>query len=195
MFYRIAVWIGLLLFSPLASAHVVESETGFLSGMMHPVLGLDHLLAMLSVGVVSAQIGGRAIWTVPATFVSVMVIGGILGVMEVPIPAVEIGIALSVFALGVAIAAHRRAPILATQAFVAFFAIFHGHAHGTEMPWTASPVLYALGFVVGTSSIHIMGVLIGHILSRTETRMALLRYIGAGMAGVGAHLLIGVASG
>ena len=132
---------------------------GFLVGLLHPVLGFDHLLAMLSVGILSAQIGGKAIWTVPATFVGVMALGGLLGLTGLNLTATEIGIAISVILLGLAIALERRLPILIAMLGVGFFAIFHGYAHGAEMPDTAQPVLYAFGFLTGTILIHIAGVL------------------------------------
>ena len=107
---------------------------GFLSGLVHPVLGYDHLLAMLSVGILSAQIGGRAIWTVPATFVGVMALGGVLGLIDIGITITELGIAFSLVILGSVIASERRLPVLLAMIGVGFFAIFHGYAHGTEMP-------------------------------------------------------------
>lgn len=145
---------------------------------------------MISVGILSAQMSGRAIWTVPLTFVSVMLIGGILGIQGMPLFSVELGIAFSVLALGVALAAEKKlSPILA-MIFVGCFAIFHGHAHGTEMPYMAEPVLYACGFVAGTAVIHIAGVLIGIFSKKFCHGDQLLRYAGAGIAGIGFHLII-----
>ena len=177
------------LLSSLAYTHEVGG-TGFLSGLMHPVLGFDHFLAMVSVGIWSAQIGGRAIWYVPATFVSFMIIGGIMGMSEVEIPMVEIGIALSVFLLGVAIATERFVAVWIGLIFVSFFGIFHGHAHGVEMPLIINPILYTIGFVLGTAMIHILGVIIGIFATRTERYASFLRYIGAGIAGIGLHIFI-----
>lgn len=150
-----------LLFPSLAFAHGTLKTGGFVSGLTHPVLGFDHLLAMISVGILSAQMGGRAVWTVPLTFVSVMLVGGFIGTLGLPLFSVELCIALSVFALGVALAAEKKLAPKHAMTFVGFFAIFHGHAHGTEMPQLSNPFLYALGFVVGTSLIHIAGVLVG----------------------------------
>jgi len=181
---------ALLLITSSAHAHVIEGAGGFLAGLTHPVLGFDHLLAMLSVGMLSAQMGGRAIWTVPATFVTVMLLGGVLGMMDVPLISVEIGIAASVLALGVAIAAERKLPPLLAMLFVGVFAVFHGHAHGAEMPDIAKPALYALGFVSGTAGIHITGVFVGLIADRTKRGRELLRFAGAGIAGIGVHLLL-----
>ena len=164
---------------------------GFTAGLTHPVLGFDHLLAMLSVGILSAQMGGQAIWRVPLTFVLVMLGGGILGINGVPIISVELGIAFSVLALGVAIALEKKLPPLLAMVFVGIFAIFHGHAHGTEMPSLSKPVFYACGFVLGTAGIHVAGVLIGIIAERLKDGGQLLRYAGAGIAGIGFHLIVG----
>lgn len=181
---------ALAIFPTIAFAHEMEGGGGFMSGLSHPVLGFDHLLAMLSVGILSAQMGGKAIWKVPATFVVVMLFGGILGMQEVAIISVELGIAFSVLALGIAIAAAKKlSPVLA-MVFVGFFAIFHGHAHGSEMPYLAKPVFYALGFVVGTAAIHIAGVVIGMVTERYQQGQQLLRYVGAGIAGIGFYLLL-----
>ena len=164
---------------------------GFTAGLMHPVLGFDHLLAMLSVGILSAQMGGQAIWRVPLTFVLVMLGGGVLGINGVPMISVELGIAFSVLALGVAIVLEKKLPSLLAMVFVGIFAIFHGHAHGTEMPSLSKPLFYACGFVLGTAGIHVAGVLIGIIAERLKDGGQLLRYAGAGIAGVGFHLIIG----
>ncbi|MDX1378653.1 MAG: HupE/UreJ family protein [Anaerolineales bacterium] len=153
---------------------------GFLSGLVHPVLGYDHLLAMLSVGVLSAQIGGRAIWTVPATFVGVMALGGALSLIDIGLGATELGIAISLVLLGAIIAAERTLPVRLAMLGVGFFAIFHGYAHGTEMPTTAEPVLYALGFLTGTALIHIAGVVIGDISGHYERGKTILR-VGGGL--------------
>lgn len=166
------------------------TQGGFMSGFSHPILGLDHLLAMVSVGILSTQMGGRAIWSVPFVFVVVMLLGGALGIQGVPIFSVEVGIAFSVFALGIAIVAEKKAPSMLAMLLVAVFAIFHGHAHGTEMPHLAQPILYALGFFVGTASLHIVGVLIGVFANKTNVGDQFLRYTGAGIAGIGFYLLV-----
>ncbi len=158
----------------------------FVSGITHPVLGPDHLLAMLSVGIVSAQIGGRAIWTVPATFVVVMALGGIFGIAVGELEGIEFGIALSVVALGVAILIGKRFPILVAMGFVALFALFHGFAHGVEMPLTAQPVLYAAGFMLATAGIHIAGVFMGDIPQHYEKGNYVLRAGGGFVALIGA---------
>ncbi|AVT47305.1 HupE/UreJ family protein [Shewanella baltica] len=188
--------IGLLLLLTLCwiapvSAHEIHSGGGFMSGFNHPVLGFDHLLAMLSVGMLSTQLGGRAIWTVPLAFVVFMLVGGILGLYAIAVPFVEIGIALSVLLLGLAIAFDRQIPLLFAMAFVGVFAIFHGHAHGAEMPALASPVLYALGFLFGTAVIHLGGVMIGLGMQRLTGKRNLMRVTGAAIAAMGGYLLAG----
>jgi len=165
---------------------------GFLSGMVHPVLGYDHLLAMLSVGILSAQIGGRAIWTVPSTFVSVMALGGLLGVIDIGLNVTELGIAISLVILGLVIAAERSISTRIAMIGVGFFAIFHGYAHGAEMPNTAQPFLYALGFLVGTALIHIAGVVIGDIARHYERGKIILRVGGAMIAFVGLLFIFGI---
>jgi urease accessory protein len=165
---------------------------GFLSGLLHPVLGYDHLLAMLSVGILSAQIGGRAIWTVPATFVIVMGFGGMLGLLDIGITITELGIAFSLVILGSIIASERRLPIVLAMIGVGFFAIFHGYAHGTEMPQTAQPATYASGFLTGTALIHITGVLIGDISKRYQRGPQVLRIGGGLIAIVGLMFIFGI---
>jgi len=170
----------------------------FIGGLTHPVLGPDHFLAMVSVGILSAQIGGRAIWTVPATFVVVMALGGLLGLLAVPLSAVEVGIGFSVLVLGIAIAADRRLPMMvAMVAMVAmlavgFFAIFHGYAHGAEMPLVAEPMRYAAGFLCGTAALHVLGVIIGDIPRHYAGGKLVLRFIGGAIAGIGSWFVLGM---
>jgi len=173
----------------LVWAHDLNGGGGFMAGFGHPVLGLDHLLAMVCVGILSAQMGGRAIWSVPSVFVGVMLIGGVLGMEGVPLISVELGIAFSVFALGLALVAEKKAPPRLAILLVAIFAIFHGHAHGTEMPHLAEPALYALGFFIGTATLHIFGVLIGLFSKKINHGELLLRYLGAVITGVGVYLM------
>ena len=163
----------------------------FIAGLTHPVLGLDHFLAMVSVGIVSAQIGGRAIWTVPTTFVSVMAVGGVLGWLDIGLTAIESGIAISVLGLGLAIAADKRLPISIAMTAVGFFAIFHGYAHGAEMPTVARASTYAIGFLTGTAVLHITGLVIGDISQHYARGKLLLRIAGAGIAAAGAAFLVG----
>lgn len=182
-----------LLLSGGARAHEnVSAEYGsFLGGLSHPVLGIDHFLAMVCVGILSAQIGGRAIWTVPATFVIVMALGGLLGMNDVGLGAIELGIASSVLVLGLAIAADRRFPVMLVLAAVGFFAVFHGYAHGLEMPTVANPVEYSIGFMTGTAGLHLLGVLIGDIARRYARGHTVMRVIGGAVAGIGAWYITG----
>lgn len=185
--YAVLVFLSL---PSLLYAHTGYGGGGFVSGLMHPVLGFDHLLAMVSVGILSAQMGGQAIWKVPATFVMVMMIGGILGISGVGIPVSEYGIAASVLFLGVALFAERKLPVAFAMIFVGFFAVFHGYAHGVEMPEIARPLYYSLGFTAGTALIHIFGVLIGYFATKSRTGSNLLRFAGAGIAGIGLYILM-----
>lgn len=186
--------LGLSLIPTVAYAHDGSQVPfgGFLAGLVHPVLGYDHLLAMLSVGILSAQIGGRAIWTVPATFVSVMAVGGLLGYINIGLTATELGIAASLILLGLIIAAEQKLPVRLAMLGVGFFAIFHGYAHGSEIPTTSEPVLYALGFLTGTALIHIAGVVIGDIAKHYQRGRIMLRAGGALIAVTGVLFIAGV---
>ncbi len=177
--------------SMVANAHGVEGG-GFINGIKHPVFGIDHLLAMVAVGTLSVQLGGRAIWAVPLTFISVMVIGGIMGMFGIPFFALETGIALSVLVLGVAIAFDKKMPTILSMLFVGFFAVFHGYAHGAEIPNLATPALYAAGFVLATAFLHIVGISIGTISRQISHDSMLLRFLGAGVAGIGFSILFGL---
>jgi len=181
--------LSLLILPTSLFAHTGLEALGFSSGFTHPVLGLDHLLAMLSVGMLSAQMGGRAIWTIPATLVGFMLVGGVLGMIAVPFFSVEIGIAVSVLALGLAIAADKKIPVLLAMVGVGFFALFHGHAHGEEMPISAQPFLYALGFILGTALITLSGVAIGWTATRIPRATTILRFGGAFIALLGFFFL------
>lgn len=174
----------------VALAHEPAGGGGFVSGLSHPVLGLDHLLAMVLVGVVSAQLGGRALWSVPLTFVVVMIAAGALGIAGIPLFSVETGIAVSVVALGLAVAADRAVPTLVAMTIVGVFALFHGHAHCTEMPAAAQPFAYAAGFVIGTAALHVAGLLAGGTARHLPAGPQVLRYAGAIVAGMGLHILI-----
>jgi urease accessory protein len=168
-----------------AQAHIVAGEaTGFLSGVLHPVSGLDHILAMVSVGVWGAQLGAPAIWILPVTFPVMMAFGGLLGFLGMPLPATEIGIALSMVVLGGAVMLAARPPLPVVMAIVAFFAIFHGYAHGTELPRGENALLYSLGFVVATGFLHLVGITIG-LVHRWSWGERALRLAGSavGLAG------------
>lgn len=164
----------------------------FLAGLTHPVLGLDHLLAMISVGIVSAQIGGRAIWTVPATFVVMMAVGGLLGLFAIPMLPIELGIALSVLILGAVIALNWSLPVPVAMVAVGIFGIFHGYAHGAEMPEIADAWRYAGGFLTSTAIIHLIGVLIGDIPTRYEYQNISFGIIGVAIAICGLLFIVGV---
>ena len=165
---------------------------GLLGGLSHPFFGLDHMLAMIAVGALSAQMGGRALWAVPASFVTVMFLGGVLGIFGLPLPFVEYAIAASVVILGLTILLERKMSEHIAMALVAFFAIFHGHAHGVEMPYAASALTYTLGFLVSTVTLHLIGLALGHYAIKSKSGGgALLRISGAIVALVGSYLLWG----
>ena len=139
---------------------------GFASGFEHPLSGPDHLLAMFSVGLWGAQMGGRPVWSLPVTFPLIMCIGGVLGIAGVALPGIQLGIALSIIVLGGAIAAEWKAAEWLAVVIVAFFAIFHGYAHGAELPQAVDPAAYAVGFVVSTGMIHLFGIAVGLAVGR-----------------------------
>ena len=172
------------------------TDAGIFAGLLHPFLGLDHLLAMVAVGLLSAQMGGRAIWTVPATFVGVMAVGGGLGLIDIGLPGVEYGIVLSVVILGAALAAQRDLPAKGAMAFVGFFALFHGYAHGLELPsqsdTTQEIFIYVFGFLVATATLHLIGALIGQLATSSARGNNILRLSGATIAIVGVFLLFNI---
>lgn len=167
-----------------AEAHILQGEAGgFLHGFEHPLSGLDHLLAMFCVGLWGAQMGGRAVWSLPIAFPLIMVVGGMMGIAGVPLPAVESGIALSIIVLGAAIALVWRPPEWLAVLVIGVFAIFHGYAHGAELPTAADPADYAIGFVVATGLIHLAGIAVGLAFQRLrggELSRALGGLIGLG---------------
>jgi urease accessory protein len=161
-FVNYSLTLILMLAPTTALAHTGHGDTtGFVQGFFHPVSGIDHVLAMVAVGIFAAHLGGPALWAVPLTFVTMMAAGGALGMAGVAIPYVEIGIGLSVVALGLAIALGVSLPVVGAMALVGLFAIFHGHAHGAEMPDTASGFAYGPGFVVATAALHAVGIGLG----------------------------------
>jgi urease accessory protein len=178
-----------------AFAHTgVGPAGGFAHGLAHPISGLDHMLAMVMVGVLAWQIGGRALWLVPATFVLVMALGGMLGVAGVDLPFVEAGIAVSVIVLGAIVAAGIKAPTAVAMGIAALFAVFHGHAHGSEMPADAGGLAYGLGFMLGTALLHLAGIGAGLLIGRIAERHGPLAMRAAGGAAVvaGVGILTGV---
>ncbi len=188
-----AAWLSLPS-AALAHENQVIRLGSFFGGFLHPVLGLDHFIAMMSVGIVSSMLGGSAIFTVPGLFVAAMAIGGAVGRIGIGLGtgAIETGIAVSVVLLGAAMAVDRRLPVRAVMAAVAFFGFFHGYAHGAEIPEIAGPVAYAAGFLIGTAMIHLVGVLIGEIARHYSAGRSVLRAGGAGFVAIGALFLGGV---
>ncbi len=170
----LAIWI-LMLFWPLAAwAHVESGQAGgFASGLLHPVSGLDHVLAMVAVGMWGAQLGQPAMWLLPVAFPMMMALGGMLGLIGVPVPGIEIGIAVSGIVLGALILGQMKMPTPVALGIVAFFAIFHGHAHGTELAAGQNAILYSLGFVIATGTLHAAGITLGLIHRWNAGRVAL----------------------
>ena len=189
---NIFIYVTCLIVYPLpVLAHNFTGMVGFYDGISHPVLGLDHFLAMISVGIVSAQIGGKAIWTVPATFVSIMTIGGVFGFLLIidEYFFVEVGIVLSVILLGFGISIEKKIPTKLIMVFIGIFGLFHGTAHGIEVPAAANPLLFVLGFVCGTTALHLFGVGIGYFSIKTTLSLILLRLTGISFAIYGLYLL------
>jgi urease accessory protein len=188
-----ALTLVALVLSGAAQAHTGEGvQGGLVSGFTHPLLGWDHLVAMVAVGLWGVFLGRPALWILPVAFPLVMAFGGALGVAGMPLPAVEAGIALSGVILGLLVALGARAPLWAAVAIVGGFAIFHGHAHGTELPEAASPFAYALGFVVATGLLHLAGIGFGALANRPGGTYA-VRAAGVLIAAVGAAFLTGIA--
>ncbi|NVJ91261.1 MAG: HupE/UreJ family protein [Methylocystaceae bacterium] len=176
-----------------ALAHTgVGSVSGFSAGFGHPIGGLDHVLAMVAVGILAAQLGGKSAWLVPASFVTMMVIGGILGINGVHVPFVELGIVGSVIILGAVIALGRELPMGLAMALVGLFAIFHGHAHGTEMPMDASGLEYAFGFIIATTILHAAGIGLSFGVQHLANKIAPLavRISGGAITACGLALLL-----
>jgi urease accessory protein len=176
-----------------ASAHTGEGVIGgFASGFVHPLAGLDHLVAMVGVGLWGAFLGRPAIWLLPVVFPLVMAFGGALGIAGVPLPGVEVGIALSAVAIGACVALALRPPLWVAALVVGAFAIFHGHAHGTELPNAANPIAYAAGFVIATGLLHLCGIGIGLLAGHSTGRYA-VRAGGGVIAAIGLAFLTGYA--
>jgi urease accessory protein len=178
----------------IASAHPGHDGTpGFIHGFLHPLGGLDHIIAMVAVGLFAARLGGRALWLVPASFVVTMAAAGVAGMAGFALPYVEAGIALSILVLGAAIALETTMPVAAAMGLVALFAVFHGHAHGTEMPETMSGLAYGAGFVAATAALHALGIGLGLFISRSGEMFGrrVLQVGGTAAALAGAALLAG----
>jgi urease accessory protein len=185
---------SLVLVPAIASAHPGhEGAPGFVHGFLHPLGGLDHILAMVAVGLFAARLGGRALWLVPASFVVTMAVAGVAGMTGFALPYVEAGIALSILVLGAAIALEMTMPVAAAMGLVAFFAVFHGHAHGAEMPETMSGLAYGGGFVVATAALHAAGIGLGLFIGHSGETVSrrILQVAGSAAALAGAALLAG----
>jgi len=180
----------LTLIPAAAFAHTGAADAhGFISGFAHPFGGLDHVLAMVTVGILAWQLGGRALVLVPATFVLVTVAGAALGLARLPLPFVEIGIAVSLIVLGGMVAFTRRAPLAIAVGLVGLFALFHGHAHGTEMALNADAGTYAAGFILATALLHVAGIALGCAMGRIAENHTAFQLGGSLVALAGLALL------
>ena len=187
-------FLGLLLLAcaTTASAHTGEGTVGgLISGFLHPITGFDHLLAMVAVGIWGATLGRPLVWALPVAFPLLMVVGGVLGITGVQLPYVESGIAVSVVVLGLAIAVAWRAPVAVAIAIVAAFGVFHGYAHGAELPEAASPAGYVAGFVLSTGLLHLLGIALGTIKALPKGSQ-ILRASGGLIAAAGVWILAGM---
>jgi urease accessory protein len=188
---RVGATVALaLVLSPVAAFGHQEAgqAAGLLAGLSHPLSGLDHVLAMIAVGLWGAVLGPPAIWVLPVAFPMVMAFGGLMGLLGFPLPGVEIGIAVSAVVLGALVLAEVRPPLWLAALIVAFFAIFHGHAHGRELPQGTSALLYSLGFVVATGLLHAFGILLG-VAHRWAAGRRLVQLAGGGVALAGLFFL------
>ena len=188
-----AVLIALLVLgaTPALAHEGAGAVGGFASGFSHPIFGWDHVVAMVAVGLWGAFLRAPAIWLLPVVFPLVMASGGALGIVGVPVPAVETGIAASAVVLGLAVAFGARPPLWVAAAVVGAFAIFHGHAHGTELPEAANPLTYAIGFVMATGLLHLLGIAFG-LLVRWPAGMVAVRAGGGAIALTGVAFLTGL---
>lgn len=173
-----------MLMPATAMAHSGHEVSGFMAGLSHPVGGLDHLLAMVAVGLWAARMGGKAQWAVPAAFVVTMLLGGVLAVSGVAVPFVEGGIMLSVIAMGILLAFAVKFSPAVCAALVAGFALFHGAAHGTEMPLEASGLAYGAGFALATAALHGAGIVLAKASMKIKAEMA-TRIAGGAIAAAG----------
>ncbi len=186
--FKLAVLISLLPVAAFSHQQGAVGSHAFLVGFAHPFGGIDHLLAMLAVGMWGALLGIPALWTLPIAFPMLMAMGGVTGILGLPLPSIELGIALSVIVLGAVILFAVRPPLWASLLIVSFFALFHGYAHGIELPQQTDPLGYSLGFVIATGLIHIAGILIGFV-TRLPNGVTLLRICGGGFTAAGIYLL------
>jgi urease accessory protein len=186
------VLVTLVLGASPALAHVGHGATSsFAAGLAHPLSGLDHIAVMVAVGLWAALKGGRALWVWPAAFVGVMLVGGALGMMHVPVPFVEPGILASVVALGLLVALAVDLPVWTGAVVVAVFALLHGHAHGSEVAETMRGAEYMAGFALATATLHALGIGFAQMMTRAQLRPA-IRGAGALCVAIGAGLMTGV---
>jgi len=179
----------MMVLSTSVQAHAEEGVAGgFVSGFLHPVYGLDHLVAMVAVGLWGAQLGNPAIWLLPVAFPLIMALGALAGILGLPLPLIEVGIAVSALVLGVCVALKLRPGLPVALAIVSGFAIFHGHAHGTELPASANALSYAIGFVLCTGLLHLAGIAIG-LLTRWPAGSHIIRALGGGIGALGLYFL------
>lgn len=191
-FQRSLVTLVLLCCAVAAQAHTSEgSAQGFFAGVMHPLSGFDHLLAMVAVGIWGATLGRPLVVALPIAFPLLMVVGGILGITGVPLPYIEVGIALSVFVLGLSIALAWRAPVAVALVIVASFGVFHGYAHGAELPSAVAPAAYVAGFVICTGALHMAGIALG-MIKNLSNGSQILRACGAAISAAGVWILLGM---
>lgn len=173
--------------SSSAFAHPGHNVSGLAAGLMHPFSGLDHLLAMVAVGLWAAQGGGRKVWLLPATFMTMLAVGAGLAMQWQALPMVEAGIATSVLALGLLVALSMQLPAVLAVAVTALFGLLHGYAHGLELPESAAPVSYALGFLAATAVLHASGIAVGMAARRQHAILA--KALGVAIAASGMYLL------
>lgn len=193
MFRNLGFAVGLLLvLSHPVLAHTGEDIGGLATGFLHPISGLDHVVAMVAVGLWGGILGGSALWLLPILFPLAMAVAGAAGAAGIPLPGVEVGIALSGVVLGLAVLFSLRPALPVALAMVGVFAVFHGHAHGTELPASANPLEYAVGFVVATGLLHLAGIGIGALAQWPAGRIA-VRATGAAIAMAGGAFLTGLA--
>lgn len=174
-----------------ASAHTGSMTGGFIGGFAHPLFGPDHVVAMVAVGLWGAFLGAPAIWVLPIVFPLVMAAGGVIGILGVPLPGVETGIALSAIVLGMMVALAAKPPLPVAAVLVGAFAIFHGYAHGAELPPGTDAVAYSIGFVVATGLLHLTGIAFGQLARWPAGRMA-VRVAGGAIALAGVAFLNGI---
>lgn len=174
-----------------AWAHAqVDVGAGLVGGLLHPVFGVDHLIAMVAVGLWGAQLKKPLIWALPIAFPMMMAVGGVMGVIGMELPAVEIGVAVSAMVLGLLVAFSVKAPQWLAILIVAVFAVFHGHAHGYELPHAAHPLAYGVGFVTSTGLLHLAGILIGRLNETRSYGAKIVRGCGGVIAALGSFFLL-----